>query len=51
MDFLDGLPEKVRNKTLAWIAILKTRAGFKRPYADLLDGPIRELRIQFAKTK
>jgi len=23
VDFLDGLPEKVRNKTLAWIAILK----------------------------
>ena len=49
-EFLDGLPEKTRNKTLAWIAMLKKYGpDLKRPYADLLDGPIRELRVQFAR--
>ena len=51
-DFLDELPEKTRNKTLAWIAILKKHGpDLKRPYADLLDGHIRELRIQFARNE
>ncbi|MDP2866377.1 MAG: type II toxin-antitoxin system RelE/ParE family toxin [Elusimicrobiota bacterium] len=49
-EFLDGLPEKTRNKTLTWIAMLKKYGpDLKRPYADLLDGPIRELRVQFAR--
>ena len=49
-EFLDGLTEKTRNKTLAWIAMLKKYGpDLKRPYADLLDGPIRELRVQFAR--
>ena len=49
-EFLDGLTEKTRNKTLAWIAMLKKYGpDLKRPYTDLLDGPIRELRVQFAR--
>ncbi|MDD2773041.1 MAG: type II toxin-antitoxin system RelE/ParE family toxin [Elusimicrobiales bacterium] len=48
-DFLDGLKEKTRNKTLAWISMLgKYGSDLKRPYADLLESPIRELRVSFA---
>ena len=37
-EFLDGLTKKTRNKTLAWIAMLKKYGpDLKRPYSDLLD--------------
>jgi len=48
-DFLDGLKEKTRNKTLAWIKMLSEHGpNLHRPHADLLDGHIRELRVSFA---
>jgi len=49
-DFLDGLQEKTRNKTLAWIRILQMHGPeLKRPHADLLESPVHELRVSFSK--
>ncbi len=51
-EFLDGVPEKHRGKVLQWMDQLQ-RLGpnLPRPYADVLDGPIRELRVQFGHHK
>jgi len=47
-DFLDGLPAKVRGKILRWIEALETHGpSLPRPYADVVRGKIRELRIVF----
>ena len=47
-EFLHELPEKVRGKTLRWIDALKTHGpNLPRPYADVVRGKIRELRIIF----
>src|SRR5437016_14626255 len=47
-EFLDKLPLRHRTKILQWFEKL-TEYGpnLPRPYADVLDGAIRELRIQF----
>lgn len=47
-DFLDELIPKHRAKIEKWIAKLEEYGpNLPRPYADVLEGPIRELRIQF----
>ena len=46
--FLDGLPAKVRGKMLRWIEALETHGpNLPRPYADVVRGKVRELRIVF----
>ena len=45
---MKGLPGKVRGKTLRWLEALKTQGpALPRPYADVLRGKIRELRVVF----
>lgn len=48
-EFLDGLPVKARAKVARWIEELKTYGpDLPRPYADIVSGKIRELRVIFA---
>ncbi|RJO61760.1 type II toxin-antitoxin system RelE/ParE family toxin [candidate division WS5 bacterium] len=45
-DFLDGLDKKSRAKVAAHLSILEEQGPhLKRPYADVVRGKIRELRI------
>lgn len=47
-EFLNGLPAKVRGKILRWIEALELHGpDLPRPYADIVRGKIRELRIVF----
>ena len=47
-EFLDGLQAKVRGKVLRWIEALETHGpNLPRPYADVVRGKVRELRIVF----
>ena len=49
-DFLETLPERPRKKTMAWIEMLKEHGpNLVRPYADIVSGPIRELRVSFGR--
>jgi len=49
-DFLKELPVKVRAKAATWINLLqKEGPNLKRPYADSLQGSIRELRVSFGR--
>ena len=49
-DFLESLPLRVKAKAGAWINLLQEKGpNLLRPYADVLEGPIRELRISFAR--
>ena len=51
-EFLDGLPAKVRGKMLRWIEALETHGpGLPRPYADVIRGKIRELRMVFGSNQ
>ena len=51
-DFLNGLPAKVRGKILRWIEALETHGpNLPRPYADVVRGKIRELRIVFGSNQ
>jgi phage-related protein len=46
-DFLDGLDKKSRAKVAAHLSLLEEQGpNLKRPYADIVRGKIRELRIQ-----
>jgi len=46
-DFLDGLDKKSRAKVAAYLSLLEEQGpNLKRPYADIVRGKIRELRIQ-----
>jgi phage-related protein len=46
-DFLDGLDKKSRAKVAAHLSLLEEQGpNLKRPYADVVRGKIRELRIQ-----
>ncbi|MBU3954856.1 type II toxin-antitoxin system RelE/ParE family toxin [bacterium] len=48
-DFLDTLSLKVRAKVMSFIALLEEKGPtLKRPYTDILEAGIRELRIQFS---
>lgn len=50
--FLDSLPERVRAKALAVINLLeKEGPRLPFPYSSQVEGPIRELRTQYAKDK
>ena len=47
-DFLEALPLKVRAKITKWVDLLKREGpGLPRPYADVVRGKIRELRVSF----
>ena len=47
-DFLGELPLKVRAKVAKWLALLKREGpDLPRPYADVVRGKIRELRVRF----
>lgn len=49
-DFLDSLPERLCRKASAWLGLLQEKGPcLERPYADVLDGPIRELRVSFGR--
>ena len=49
-DFLDGLPEGARTKAASWLGLLQQEGpNLRRPYADVLEGPIRELRVSFGR--
>ena len=46
-EFLDGLDKKSRAKVAAHLSLLEEQGpNLKRPYADVIRGKIRELRIQ-----
>lgn len=46
-DFLDGLDKKSRAKVAAHLSLLEEQGpNLKRPYADVVRGKIRELRIR-----
>ena len=45
-DFLDGLDKKSRAKVAAYLSLLEEQGpDLKQPYADIVRGKIRELRI------
>jgi hypothetical protein len=47
-EFIDSMVEKHKAKTEKWIEMLEEYGpDLPRPYADVLDGPIRELRVKF----
>ncbi len=49
--FLNELPAKVRGKILRWLEALETHGPqLPRPYADIVRGKIRELRIVFSSS-
>ena len=51
-DFLNGLSAKVRGKILRWVEALETHGpNLPRPYADVVRGKIRELRIVFGSNQ
>lgn len=46
--FLDCLSENVRGKVFKWIAELESHGpSLPRPFADIVRGKIRELRVRF----
>ncbi len=48
-EFLDLLQPKVRAKSAKWISKLEQHGpDLPRPYADIVSGKIRELRVLFA---
>lgn len=48
-DYLDGLSSNNRQKVLAWITMLGERGPtLPRPFADLLEDGIHELRIKLS---
>jgi phage-related protein len=51
-EFLDSLDKKSRAKVEAHIALLEEQGpNLKRPYADVVRGKIRELRIHFSSNQ
>lgn len=52
VEFLDGLQTKVRAKVAKWIEKLeKEGPNLPRPYADIVRGKIRELRVGFGSNE
>lgn len=50
--FLDTLDKKSRAKVAAYISMLEKHGpNLKRPYADIVRGKIRELRIHFSSNQ
>jgi phage-related protein len=51
-DFLDGLDKKSRAKVAAHLSLLEEQGpNLKRPYADIIRGKIRELRIHHSSNQ
>jgi len=51
-NFLWDLPGKVREKIYKWIQLLEENGpDLPRPYADVLRGKIRELRLKFGSNQ
>ena len=51
-DFLDGLDKKSRAKVAAYLSFLEEQGpNLKRPYADIVRGKIRELRIHHSSNQ
>ncbi len=51
-DFLDGLDKKSRAKVAAYLSVLEDQGpNLKRPYADIVRGKIRELRIHHSSNQ
>ena len=51
-DFLDGLDKKSRAKVAAYLSLLEGQGpNLKRPYADIVRGKMRELRIHYSSSR
>jgi len=51
-EFLDGLDKKSRAKVAAYLLLLQDEGpNLKRPYADVIRGKIRELRIHYSSNQ
>jgi phage-related protein len=51
-DFLDVLDKKSRAKVAAYLSLLEEEGpNLKRPYADIVRGKIRELRIHYGSSQ
>jgi phage-related protein len=51
-EFLDGLDKKSRAKVAAYLSLLEEQGpNLKRPYADIVRGKIRELRIHHSSNQ
>jgi phage-related protein len=51
-DFLDGIDKKSRAKVAAYLSLLEEQGpNLKRPYADIVKGKIRELRIHHSSNQ
>ncbi len=49
-EFLDSLETKIRAKVAKWLTLLEEEGpALPRPYADVVEGPIRELRVSFGR--
>ncbi len=47
-EFLDGLTPKIQGKVAKWLELLEQEGpNLPRPYADVIRGKIRELRVSF----
>ena len=52
VEFLDTIPVNTRAKVLKWISYLeKEGPNLPRPYADIVQDKIRELRISFGSNE
>ena len=51
-EFLDGLNKKSRAKVAAYLSLLEEEGpNLKRPYADVIRGKIRELRVHYSSNQ
>lgn len=49
-DFVESLPERPQGKVAARLRLLQEKGpNLHRPYADMLEEPIRELRVSFGR--
>lgn len=49
-EFLDNLEKKTRAKVFKWLSLLEEQGPtLPRPYADVLEEPIRELRVSLGR--
>ncbi|MEK7475999.1 MAG: type II toxin-antitoxin system RelE/ParE family toxin [Candidatus Coatesbacteria bacterium] len=49
-EFVDRLEKRVRAKVYKWLDLLAEEGpDLPRPHADVVDGPIRELRVGFGR--
>lgn len=52
VDYLNKLPDKIRAKLLKYIEFLRGRDGYlDEPYSKHITGKIRELRVDFGKSR